>query len=98
MLQRELGDGGGYRTPFEKHTGDAPLTPCMYYTDTDDADAGVLPVHDDHLQPVVRRHLRTRDHHHPQHDPGEAKLCYLGWSGSGLLKVIGQIQMKGEHM
>ena len=75
-------------------TGDSPIvlsptpSPCMYNTDTDDVDVGVLPVHDDHLQPAVRRHLRSRDHHHPQHDPGEEKLCIFRCFESELFKMI----------
>jgi hypothetical protein len=36
--------------------------------------AGVLLDNDDYIEPAVRRHLWSRDHHHPQHDPGHGQV------------------------
>jgi hypothetical protein len=36
--------------------------------------AGFLFDNDDYIEPAVRRHLWSRDHHHPQHDPGHGQV------------------------
>ena len=45
---------------------------------------GVLPLHDDHLVAAVRRHLRPRHHHHPQHDGRHSKIPRDAQLGQGV--------------
>ena len=48
------------------------------------ANQGVLPLHDDHLLAAVRRHLRPRHHHHPQHDGRHRKVPRDAQLGQGV--------------
>ena len=41
-------------------------------------------LHDDRLLPPLRRHLRARDDHHPQHDPGHGQVSRDAGRGEGV--------------